>query len=67
MLNVEFLWENYTYKGNSLHSPKDYPLWGSFTKDYKFFIMMFTIIFTLYLFLQDFLFTYNIFTSLDIN
>jgi hypothetical protein len=48
-----------TPQGSSSHAPKDSPLWGSLTKDYKVYTMVFTI------FLQGFLFTYDTSTSFD--
>lgn len=67
MRKVESLCENYTPKESLSHTFKDSQLWKSFTKDHKVFTMELIIIFALCLFLQDFLFTYGTFTSLDNN
>jgi len=45
MRKIKYLCENYTSR-ESTHLLKDYLLWGSFTKDYKIFIMVFKIIYT---------------------
>ncbi len=39
-----------TLQKNSSHVPKDFPLWGSLTRGYKVFTMVFTIISTFYFF-----------------
>jgi hypothetical protein len=37
-----------TSQGSSSHTPKFFPLWGSLTKDYKVYTMVFKIISTFY-------------------
>jgi hypothetical protein len=49
-----------------MYVPKDSILLGSLTKNYNFFAMAFTIIFHI-LFLQSFLFTYDVSTSFESN
>jgi hypothetical protein len=44
------LYVKITPQGSSSHAPKDYSLWGSFTKDYNVYTMVFTIISTFYFF-----------------
>jgi hypothetical protein len=39
-----------TPQGSSSHAPKDSPLWGSLTEEYKVYTMVFTIISTFYFF-----------------
>jgi hypothetical protein len=47
------LYVRITPQGSSSHVPKDFLLWGSFTKDYKVYTMVFTIISTLFYLFKD--------------
>jgi len=42
-----------TPQRNSSHAPKNFPLWGSLTKDYKVYTMVFSIISTWFYFFKD--------------
>jgi hypothetical protein len=58
------LYVRITHQGSSSHGSKDSPLWGSLIKDYKIYTIIFTIISTFF-FSKGFIFTYDIFISLD--